>query len=223
MATLMDWLMQRQARGYESPAAPSLSDIVTQRQNRGYTMPPAVNVPNPMAPNEAVHEQLLRQVGAVPDAPIQGGANVTARPAYSQMQTYVGGQDSPLEQLRMRGQAGFPSPTTPPIPAAPLMPFSPNQFGGLNLAPAAAAAAVQPPRPIQSATATEAPKPSDPGFWSKIFSGQDYQSNSMPTIMTPQGPTDTGAVMPQSVNWGDPNNSADYFRAAAAAQRLGLL
>lgn len=191
MATLMDWLMQTQARGYGSrPSAPS-----------------------PLAPSPDVREQFLKQIGAVPDTG-----------AYSQLQSYVGGQDSPIEQLRMRGQAAMPAPsapaTTPVLP--PMMGFSPNQFGGLTT-PAAAPApsAGARPAPIQSATSTAAP--AAPGIFSRIFSGEDYQSNAMPVVMSPQGPDMTGATLPQTVNWGDPESAADFFRASAAAQRIGLL
>lgn len=225
MATLMDWLMQTQARGYGGPSAPSFSDAIGQRQTRGYQAPvaPAAPAVNPLAPTDAVHEQLLRQVGLIPDAP--AGAAISARPAYSQLQSYVGGQDSPIEQLRMRGQAAMPAQSTPATAAPvlpPMMGFSPNQFGGLT-APAAAPApsAAARPAPIQSATSTAAP--SAPGIFSRIFSGEDYQSNAMPVVMAPQGPDMTGAPLPQTVNWGNPESAADYFRAAAAAQRIGLL
>jgi hypothetical protein len=228
MATLMDWLMQAQARGYGSSAQPSISDIVSQRQERGYTMPPTVNVPNPMSPTDAVREQMLRQVGVIPDTPVAGGASITTRPAYSQMQSYVGGQDSPIEQLRMRGQGAMPSPSYSPsqagVSALPeMMAFAPNRFGNLA-APIAATPAIAPATavaPIQSATSTTAP--AAPSIFNRIFGGEDYQSNSMPVVMAPQGPGMTGAPLSQTVNWGDPENAADYFRAAAAAQRIGLL
>ena len=207
MATLMDLLMQREARGYKPPT------------------PPTVNVPNPMSPTDAVREQMLRQGGVIPDTPVAGGANITTRPAYSQMQSYVGGQDSPIEQLRMRGQGAMP--TAAAASSLPtMMGYSPNQFGGFNVpapetAPVVASAPVA---PIQSATSTTAPAvPAAPSIFSRIFSGEDYQSNAMPVVMAPQGPGMTGAPLPQTVNWGDPENAADYFRAAAAAQRIGLL
>lgn len=189
MATLMDWLMQTQARGYGSrPSAPS-----------------------PLAPTEAVREQMLKQTGAIPDTG-----------AYSQLQSYVGGQDSPIEQLRMRGQAAMPAPSAPV--AAPVLPsmmgFSPNQFGGLTAPAAALAAAPSVAPPIPQPVVRP---PAAPSIFSRIFSGEDYQSNSMPVVMAPQGPDMTGAPLPQTVNWGNPESAADFFRAAAAAQRIGLL
>ena len=45
----------------------------------------------------------------------------------------------------------------------------------------------------------------------RIFSGQDYQSNSRPVV-------EDGRV-----NWGDPDRAADFFRADRAARELGTL
>jgi len=46
---------------------------------------------------------------------------------------------------------------------------------------------------------------------SRIFSGQDYQSNSRPVV---EG---------RKVNWGDPDRPEDFFRADKAARELGIL
>jgi hypothetical protein len=135
------------------------------------------------------------------------------------------------QQLGQAGQSRMqlPAINLPPvqIPPAPLTfgRFTPNQFGNLAAPsptmPMAQPDPVAPVPPIQSATSTTAP--AAPGIFNRIFSGEDYQSNSMPVVMAPQGPGMTGAPLPQTVNWGDPENAADYFRAAAAAQRIGLL
>ncbi len=45
----------------------------------------------------------------------------------------------------------------------------------------------------------------------RIFSGQDYQSNSRPVVED------------KRVNWGDPDRAADFFRADRAARELGTL
>jgi hypothetical protein len=45
----------------------------------------------------------------------------------------------------------------------------------------------------------------------RIFSGQDYQSNSRPVVEN------------KRVNWADPENAADFFRADRAARELGTL
>lgn len=60
---------------------------------------------------------------------------------------------------------------------------------------------------------TVAPK-REPGFFERIFGGTQYQSNNLPLLMQPQGPMPvTGAPMPEAINYGDPNNAADFFRA----------
>lgn len=67
-------------------------------------------------------------------------------------------------------------------------------------------------------TAAEAARPSlpgrTPGFLDQLLSGTDYQSNSMPVDIRAQGPSMPGQQMPlESINFGDPNNAADFFRA----------
>jgi hypothetical protein len=53
----------------------------------------------------------------------------------------------------------------------------------------------------------------EPGFFERIFSGTQYQSNSMPVTMPlPM----LGAVTPEYINWGDPNRAADFFAADRA-------
>ena len=53
---------------------------------------------------------------------------------------------------------------------------------------------------------------------------KNYQSNSMPVLMQPQGPMKGGATMQPSINWGDANDAADFFRADALRRQMpGLL
>lgn len=60
---------------------------------------------------------------------------------------------------------------------------------------------------------TVAPK-REPGFFERIFGGTQYQSNNLPVLLQPQGPMPgTGATIPESINWGDPNRAADFFAA----------
>jgi hypothetical protein len=112
----------------------------------------------------------------------------------------------PSTQLPML--VGQPMPTIPaPMPVAPMP--TPR--------PAAPAAA---PMPLPSA----APAPSvRAGFMQRLLGGPNYQSNNMPVVMSPQGPMASGGFLPQSVNWGDPESAADFFRADQAARQLGLL
>ena len=46
---------------------------------------------------------------------------------------------------------------------------------------------------------------------SRIFSGRDYQTNSLPVVQD------------RRVNWGDPESAADFFRAERAAREMGTL
>jgi len=62
------------------------------------------------------------------------------------------------------------------------------------------------------------PRPSlpgrTPGFLDQLLSGPNYQSNNMPVDIRAQGPSMPGQEMPiQSINWGDAQNPADFFRA----------
>jgi hypothetical protein len=65
---------------------------------------------------------------------------------------------------------------------------------------------------------TQAARPSlpgrTPGFLDQLLSGPNYQSNNMPVDIRAQGPSMPGQEMPiQSINYGDPNSAADFFRA----------
>ena len=112
-------------------------------------------------------------------------------------------------QAPMMMSAGMPvslqQPT--PTPAAPMPPMPPPR-------PAAA--------PMQIAPAPAAPSVRE-GFMQRLLGGPNYQSNNMPVVMSPQGPMAAGGFLPQSVNYGDPESAADFFRADQAARQLGLL
>ena len=110
-------------------------------------------------------------------------------------------------QAPMMMSAGMPVSLQQPAPAAPMPPMpSPR--------PAAA--------PMQIAPAPAAPSVRE-GFMQRLLGGPNYQSNNMPVVMSPQGPMASGGFVPQSVNWGDPESAADFFRADQAARQLGLL
>jgi len=72
---------------------------------------------------------------------------------------------------------------------------------------------------------TTPPRPRDlpgrtPGFLDQILSGPSYQSNNMPVDVRAQGPSMPGQEMPiQSINYGDPNSAADFFRADQLAMQ----
>jgi hypothetical protein len=66
-----------------------------------------------------------------------------------------------------------------------------------------------PPRRPESLSRSETPAADS--ILRRIFSGQDYQSNSRPVVEN------------KRVNWGDSENAADFFRADRAARELGTL
>lgn len=117
--------------------------------------------------------------------------------------TYGALQNTPAPMMMGAGMPmALQQPT--PMPAAPMP--SPR--------PAAA--------PMQIAPAPAAPSVRE-GFMQRLLGGPNYQSNNMPVVMSPQGPMASGGFLPQSVNWGDPESAADFFRADQAARQLGLL
>jgi len=52
-----------------------------------------------------------------------------------------------------------------------------------------------------------------PGFFNRLFSGGDYQSNN--ALVAPKGSTS-----PSDINWGNQDSSADFFRASNALQKM---
>jgi hypothetical protein len=74
-------------------------------------------------------------------------------------------------------------------------------------------------RPAPMASSVTAPARPQ-GFFEQLFKGPQYQSNNLPVNAMPQGPMPgTGAPMPSYINYGDPNNAADFFRADALLQQ----
>jgi len=100
MATLMDILMQRRARGYDvqpsAPSGPSFMDILLQRQKRGYgpyQQPPALQTVEP-GYTGAAGRRLSGEVLAQQTQPGYG------QPQYSAM---GGGYDTPREMMPRSG------------------------------------------------------------------------------------------------------------------------
>jgi hypothetical protein len=54
---------------------------------------------------------------------------------------------------------------------------------------------------------------SQPGFFSRLFSGDNYQSNNQ--LVAPKGSKD-----PTEINWGNSDSNADFFRASQALQKM---
>ena len=96
-------------------------------------------------------------------------------------------------------------------------PKTPMDVAGANAPVVAGLDTANRPAPMASSVSAPA-RPQ--GFFEQLFKGPQYQSNNMPVNAMPQGPMPgTGATMPSYVNWGDPNNAADFFRADALLQQ----
>ncbi len=119
----------------------------------------------------------------------------------------------PMPMLVGQPMPSMPQPMAQPMPAAPLPPPR-------STAPAGA--------PMQLAGGQPSVRE---GFMQRLLGGPDYQSNNMPVVAQPQGPMGRemqGAPMPmqakpmtaQDINWGNPENAADFFRADRALQNL---
>ena len=128
--------------------------------------------------------------------------------------------------MMMRRSTQEPSAEASPAPAAAptaSFPASPPMPPPRPAAPVGA--------PMQLAGAAPGPSVRE-GFMQRLLGGPAYQSTGGTLIAQPQGamPT-TGAPMapvmtptrPQDINWGDPDNPADFVRADQALRGLGLL
>lgn len=125
--------------------------------------------------------------------------------------------------------AGGFSPTMPPSVRAPMMMAAPPlqmpqmapavpQLPPVREVGAAPGMGVPmpPPRPAAASApmqlASAAPSVRE-SFMQRLLSGPNYQSNSMPVM--PQG-----ATTPQQINFGNPDNPADFVRADRALMGL---
>ena len=98
---------------------------------------------------------------------------------------------------------------------APMQPSRSANMGGPT-APGA---------PMQLASAAPSVRES---FMQRLLGGPVYQSNGMPLLAQPQGPTPSGATLPpamqattpQQINFGNPDNPADFVRADRALMGL---
>lgn len=117
-----------------------------------------------------------------------------------------------------RGMAPMPEQPAMPMqtPAMPPMMFgapAPQMFRPAAMPPVGP---MPPPRPtapgapMQLASAAPSVRES---FMQRLLSGPNYQSNSMPVM--PQG-----ATTPQQINFGNPDNPADFVRADRALMGL---
>ena len=155
-------------------------------------------------------------------------SNPFASPAPSNMQDVFGQLDR-----QTREQLGPPMPTGMSVMDSIMAGRQGNMMydrpglpddalGGFPSAPPAAASGFVPPANIPMPPSRPRDLPGrTPGFLDQLLSGTDYQSNSMPVDIRAQGPSMPGQQMPiQSINWGDAQNPADFFRADQLAQQL---
>lgn len=152
----------------------------------------------------------------------------------------------------MTPQGGIPTPSAPampvpPVPAMapraplPMMIGQPMPMAVPPLPPAMQVAPLPMPRPAMAQQPAGAPMqlagaaPAQSvreSFMQRLLSGPVYQSTGETLIAQPQGAMPmTGAPMapamtpmrPQDINWGNPENPADFVRADQALRGLGLL
>lgn len=114
---------------------------------------------------------------------------------------------------------------TPPPTPAPQASYA-DMYAGYRLPPAAAPVA---PPPAAAAVPMPPVRPMGIGqptvrqtFLDRLL-GPSFQSTGQPVVNQPSGPTESGMPMQPTVNWGDVNQAADFFRADQAARQLGLL
>lgn len=204
MATLMDFIMAQ--RGDESDPrfaanqqAMELQNIAANAQRPGMMPPPAfaggfspTMQPMQRAPMMMAAPQMVTATPLFPSIP-PSGIQPSAYSGY-------GGQDSPRERVAMGVATSM---------RAPLPPVSSSAPGA----------------PMQLASAAPSVRES---FMQRLLGGPVYQSNGMPLLAQPQGPTPSGATLPpamqattpQQINFGNPDNPADFVRADRALMGL---
>lgn len=118
-----------------------------------------------------------------------------------------GGQDYTLGSTRAFSLGPSLPPSRARTPADPPMP-----------PPRPAMSETPPGPPMQLASAAPL------GLLERLRAMPDFQSNGMPTLMQPQGPTPDGGAIPAQINWGDPDKASDFFSADRAMMMFpGLL
>jgi hypothetical protein len=209
-STLMDQIMQDRSSasspfGTLSPMAP------TSRAPMMMAAPPlSVQSPTPEAAPAVIPRQLfdvLSSYGA--------GAPMSQPPMRRQVGEMLAGQPEPgysgaAGQALMDAMA-TPSATVQPIPPSGISPTAYSGYGGQDSPRERVAMASAPRAPTPLASAAPSVRES---FMQRLLSGPNYQSNSMPVV--PQA----GAQSVRDINWGDPENAADFFRAERALMGL---
>ena len=98
--------------------------------------------------------------------------------------------------------------------------LNPTQYEGTGFSTDKAPAAKQDVWANRSNVPTPQTRPtsgpaaaSQPGFFSRLFSGDNYQSNNQ--LVAPKG-----SKNPTEINWGNNDSNADFFRASQALQKM---
>jgi hypothetical protein len=205
---------------------------------------PTVQFSRPMTPEQSLLERdRLRKFYPAPSAsaaPAAGGYDINA----ILRQFGIGGVGNDAKAAAVNTARNMPggSPTSAPAPAnaAPVgnlglpMAEPPAALYGFNAATPRqdegrsdsdalfqSLMGTSQRRPSTPAPAASAPAASaDPSFMSRLFGGPDFQSNSQAVVSRPQGPMSDGAPQRATLNWGDSDNAADFFRADKAMQGL---
>ena len=222
MASLMDIIMQEyggakpqptQAPAFPQVYGPLTRQLATEVPLGNGAMPGgalarelATNVPLPNGslPGGALTRQLATEVPVptgpfIPQAPMVTAAKYP-NDAIARYREFV--DSGAMDRANFGDENAIPNPFR-----APMRPSSGGSASNFNDENAV-------PNPNRGMPARQQ------GFFEQLFKGPQYQSNNMPVNAMPQGPMPgTGATMPSYINWGDPNNAADFFRADALLQQ----
>jgi hypothetical protein len=173
---------------------------------------------------------IMREYGSVPSAPTASPMDMrrTFLPTFSQAATAA----PMMPRLGQFDETNIAAPVFTPERRSPFdetnmaaprfIPATPQQGNplavpGANTPVVAELDTANRPAPMASSVTAPA---REQGFFEKLFKGPQYQSNNLPVNAMPQGPMPgTGATMPSYINYGDPNNAADFFRADALLQQ----
>jgi hypothetical protein len=220
MATLMDLIMREYGGAKPQPSqapvfpqvyGPLTRQLATEVPLGNGSMPGgalarelATNVPLPNGslPSGALTRQLATEV-PVPTGPVIPQAPAAVRPSPWD-ETGIGAPYNPMAMVANAQR--FPS-------MADRIKADPLAVAGANTPIVAGLDTTNRPAPMASSVTAPA---REQGFFEKLFKGPQYQSNNLPVNAVPQGAMNfTGETMPSYINWGDPNNAADFFRADA--------
>lgn len=194
MASLMDDIMAR----YQQRQTQMQGQYPSEREMRRFAPPVGGPLPTPALPPSpfgTIGQMFLPPANQMNSA-------IPVRP----MDSTLFGEDVGPRPVPMRVMdstlAGYDMPVPPARPAY-------SGYGGQD-SPRERVAMAAPGAPMQLASAAPSVRES---FMQRLLSGPNYQSNSMPVM--PQG-----ATTPQQINFGNPDNPADFVRADRALMGL---